>query len=62
MNQAISTALAWQGTILAARLYRDVVIRNRIAEDPAIPLASLPDSSAVAAPNAAGKLYQPPHK
>ncbi|EIE22509.1 hypothetical protein COCSUDRAFT_83466 [Coccomyxa subellipsoidea C-169] len=42
-----------EGTILAARLYKDAVIRNRIAEDPAIPLASLPDSSTVAAPSAA---------
>jgi hypothetical protein len=32
-----------QGTLLAERLYRDAIMRGRMAEDPLIPLSSLPD-------------------
>ena len=46
-----------QGTVLAARLYKDAVIRNRIPEDPAIPLASLPEPSTAAAPPINGAAY-----
>ncbi|BDA43201.1 probable crossover junction endonuclease MUS81 [Coccomyxa sp. Obi] len=52
-SNPLKCKLTAEGTAMAARLYRDAVSRNRIPEDPAIPLASLPDPTLLAPPSAA---------